>query len=140
VLIDAAYYGLGAGITLPLEHPCIEDVAFSLSKTFGTSKWRIGVRFSRTNTDSLAVLNLPENSYINRFGAQLGLILMREYGPDYLWTTYRNRQLSLCEELDLKPSNSVTFALGLPRSGDLADESGRWCLARYLDGTPLPTL
>lgn len=140
VLIDAAYYGLCGGLTINLAHPSIEDVAFSLSKTFGTSKFRVGVRFSKSNEDSLATLNLRENVYVNRFGALLGIELMRDFCPDYLWQTYRSNQLQICQQMQLTPSATVIFGIdtqGLYPGPNPADEGRRLCLSRQLS---LPTI
>jgi hypothetical protein len=141
VLMDCAYYGLCGDSQFNFDHPCIEDVAFSLSKTFGASKYRIGIRFSKTNKDSLAVLNLDSNSYINRFGANLGLELMQAFSPDYLFETYRSTQLEFCNTLKVEPSNCVIFGIDTDQTYGknwAPDEARRLCFSRYLDSAKLP--
>ena len=139
VLIDCAYYGLCGNLTFDFDHPCIEDIAFSLSKVFGTSYYRIGIRFSRNTTDSLA--DFGANGYVNRLAAAIGCDLLDRYDPDYLYTTYRSTQVDFCEQLSIAPSSSVIFGIDTAsayQQQPRPDELDRFCLSKYLVQGHLP--
>lgn len=139
VLIDCAYYGLCANLSFNFDHPCIEDIAFSLSKVFGTSYYRIGVRFSKDQDDSLS--NFGREGYVNRLGAAIGAQLLDRFSPDYLFSTYRETQIRFCKHLNILPSNSVIFGIDINNFFNLnprADERGRFCFSKYLASGILP--
>jgi hypothetical protein len=69
------------------------------------------MRLTRTDDDDgLFVTN--KIRYTNRFGPQLGLALLSKFGPDYIFKKYRPRQIELCLEHKVTPSNSVLFGIG----------------------------
>ena len=47
VMLDLAYINIAKGLTINLEHPCIEYVVSSLSKVFPVEHHRIGIRLQR---------------------------------------------------------------------------------------------
>lgn len=111
VLLDCAYFGICADIEIDLDHSCIKEVTFSLSKTFYSAYLRIGMRLTRVDDDDpLFVTN--KMGYINRLSAYIGLKLLNTFGPDYIYNAYRQRQLEYCKTLDVEPSNCVIFGLG----------------------------
>jgi len=111
VLVDCAYFGICKDIDFNFNHPCITDITFSLSKVFPVAYARIGMRLTRTDDDDgLFVTN--KIRYTNRFGPQLGLALLSKFGPDYIFKKYRQRQIELCLEHKVTPSNSVLFGIG----------------------------
>ena len=133
VLIDAAYYGLCGQCNFNWDWPCIEAVAFSLSKPFGASIYRVGLRFSRYNDDALG--EFSDDGYVNRLGAALGLELISRDCADSLYNRYRPQQLELCKAMDLTPSKSVIFGLdhlGLYPHTSRSDEQARLCLSRVM--------
>lgn len=133
VLIDAAYYGLCGECEFIWDSPCVEAVAFSLSKPFGASIYRVGMRFSRYNCDSMS--EFSDDRYVNRLGACLGMELMTNTSPDTLYNNYRSQQLALCKDMDLTPSKSVIFGLdtnNLYPHTSRRDEQARLCLSRVL--------
>lgn len=139
VLIDSAYFGLCGNLNFNFEHPCIEDITFSLSKVFGTYEYRIGIRFSKTNYDGMSQLN--STGYVNRFGAALGIELMREQDPDYLFNRFREKQLEFCKSLDLEASNCVIFGIDTKQLYNIEtrfDEQQRFCFSKYLVSGRLP--
>lgn len=139
VLVDSAYYGLCGNLNFNFDHPCIEDVTFSLSKVFGTYDYRIGIRFSKTNNDSLAQLNA--NGYVNRFGCALGMELMTQYSPDYLFNRFRQTQLDFCKTLNLEASNCVIFGIDTKKIYSMNtrfDEQQRFCFSKHLVSGCLP--
>jgi hypothetical protein len=117
VLLDCAYYGVCSDIDIDLTHPCIKEVTFSLSKTFYSAYLRIGMRLTRNDDDDpLFVTN--KMGYINRPSAQIGLTLLENFSPDYIYDNYRIRQLEYCTILELEPSNCVLFGIGDERWND----------------------
>jgi hypothetical protein len=132
VLIDAAYYGVCGLCEFMLDSPCIEVIAFSLSKSVGTSNYRIGVRFS-SYPDSMS--DFSTDQYVNRLGAAIGMELMQNTTPDTLYNTYRSQQLELCKRMNLTPSKSVIFGLDtkhLYPHTSRTDEQARLCLSRVM--------
>lgn len=111
VLLDCAYFGVCSNINIDLTYPCIKEVTFSLSKTFYSAYLRIGMRLSREDDDDpLFVTN--KMGYVNRVSAQIGLSLLKNFSPDYIYNTYRDRQLEYCKILEVEPSNCVLFGVG----------------------------
>ena len=110
VLVDCAYFGICSGITFNLNHKCITDLTFSLSKSFPVPHLRIGMRLTRTDDDdSLLVMN--KTNYINRLGAGVGLKIIQRFGPDYIHGRYRSSQERICKELNVDPSSCVIFGI-----------------------------
>ena len=60
--------------------------------------------------DPLFVTN--KIGYVNRISAAIGRKLLKRFGPDYIYNKYRERQLEICNILDVEPSNCVLFGIG----------------------------
>lgn len=117
VLLDCAYFGICAGLEINLNHSCIKEVTFSLSKTFYSAYLRIGMRLTRVDDDDpLFVTN--KMGYVNRMSAHIGLILLNTFDSDYIYNRYRQRQLEYCEILNVEPSHCVIFGIGDDRWSD----------------------
>ena len=111
VLVDCAYYGSCRHIHIDLAYSCITDVTFSLSKSLYAAHLRIGMRLTREDDDDpLFVTN--KIGYVNRISAAIGRKLLKRFGPDYIYNKYRERQLEICNILDVEPSNCVLFGIG----------------------------
>jgi hypothetical protein len=110
VLIDCVYFGVCANIEFDFAHKCITDVVFSLSKTFPVAHARIGMRLTRNDDDDLMFVYNKIN-YNNRLSAKLGLELINKYSPDYTYNKYVLQQQVLCNDLNIKQSNTVLFGL-----------------------------
>ena len=111
VLVDCALFGTCSDIIFNFTYTCIEQITFSLSKTFPISQLRVGIRFSRIyEPDGISANNRA--NYINRVGALVGNSLMENFSSDYIYNKYKEKQKQVCRELGLKPTNCVTFALG----------------------------
>jgi hypothetical protein len=111
VLVDCAYFGICSNIDFNFNHKCITEITFSLSKVFPVAHARIGVRLSREdNDDPLFVVN--KMKYINRLGPQLGLELLSKFDTDFIFNKYRKKQLELCEQYQVVPSDTVLFGIG----------------------------
>ena len=110
VLVDCAFWGICSGIELNLDYPCIETVAFSLSKCFWLGGYRIGMQYSRNPAPSIRLVN--DRAYINRIGAVVACGLIRNFGPDYIPQKYKSAQRQICADLKIEPSKTVIFGLG----------------------------
>lgn len=137
VLVDCCWFGTCADINFDFSWPCIEQITFSLSKTFPVSRLRIGARFSRFNLND-GITDLNKVDYINRFSAFVGNTLLSNFSPDWLYDEYRFRQLSLCEKINVSPSSCVTLATSEDTKWKYLDRGGsvyRLCIADNLSLT-----
>lgn len=117
VLLDCAYFGICNNLDFNFTHRCIKEITFSLSKTFYSAYLRIGMRLSRQDDDDpLFVTN--KMGYVNRLSAQIGITLLDQFGPDYIFDKYRQRQLEYCNILNVEPSSCVLFGIGDDRWHD----------------------
>lgn len=111
VLLDCAYLGVCANIDFNLNRDCITDVTFSLSKALYCAHNRIGMRLTKEDDDDpLFVTN--KAGYVNRLAAYIGLQLLNNFSPDYVYNKYRAKQEVCCEILGVKTSNCVLFGIG----------------------------
>lgn len=110
VLVDCAYFGICNNIEFDFSYSCITDITFSLSKTFPVANARIGMRFTRSDDDDLIFVYNKMN-YNNRLGAALGIELLKNFSPEYIYTKYANKQKVCCNILNVEPSNTVIFGL-----------------------------
>lgn len=136
VLLDACYFGISAGIDYNFEHECITDITFSLSKVFPVAHARIGLRFTREDTDDLLFV-YHKHSYYNKLGAALGIHLMDNFNSDYIFNKYRNTQIEFCKSLDVCPSDTVIFGIGDSRWNvyNRGTDTNRLGLQNYLHMT-----
>lgn len=135
VLIDCAYFGTCADIQFDLDYSCITDITFSLSKVFPVSAARIGIRLTKIDDDdSLFVVN--KINYINRLGPQIGLQLIKNFNSDYIYNKYRIQQLSMCDQYQVIPSNTVLFGLGDSswQEYNRGTTTNRLCFATHYEG------
>jgi hypothetical protein len=110
VLVDMAYFGMCYGIQLDLTYSCIEEVTFSLGKTFPIIGMRAGIRFQRNEIDD-PVLFANQNGIVNNFAGLLGIYLMKNYDPDFIPNKYIIAQTEVCNKLNIRPTKCVIFAL-----------------------------
>ena len=111
VLVDCAYFGICKNIEFNLSHECITDVTFSLSKTFPVAYARIGMRYSRVDTDDTLFV-YGKIHYNNKVGANLGIKYLNQFSPDYISDKYSNKQQEFCSILKVEPSKTVLFGIG----------------------------
>jgi hypothetical protein len=110
VLIDCAYFGICSGIHFNFDHPCITDIAFSLSKSFPLAHARLGMRLTRVDDDD-PLLVYHKIQYTNKMATSLAISLMDNFTPDYIVNKYKSKQLALCKELGVEPSDTVLFGI-----------------------------
>ena len=140
VLLDMAYLNISNGLEINLDHPCIEYVTSSLSKTFPVELNRIGIRLQKTKfEDQLYVINEDGYNYINLQNCYVATQLMDRFPADYIYKKYLPKQQQYCKELDLTPSKCVIFGLDkkqkhtqYKRRQD--DVMARLCFSRVWDG------
>jgi hypothetical protein len=140
VLIDCAFFGLCSNVEFDLTHPAITEVTFSLSKFFPVANLRIGIRFSKEDTDDTLFIS-HKHGYVNRIGASVGVKIFEHYSPDYNVLTYKKIQEEFCEELDLIPSSSVIFGIdtkNLYPEYNRGYISNRLCFSKYMYVNKLP--
>lgn len=153
VMIDAAYFGTCYDVSFDYTHPAIEMLSFSLSKPFAAQSFRIGILFTKRKLGYLEEIQVQAN-YYNRFGAYVGLRLMRQFPADFMPTSYRAAHQKVCARLGVLPSHCLM--LGNVKDDDhrfdaiLEDDRfeklelppgvlRRVCVSAYLtrDGSPL---
>jgi len=111
VLLDCAYFGVCSGIKFDLTRKCITDVTFSLSKSLYAAHLRIGMRLTRIDDDDqLFVTN--KIGYVNKVSAAIGTELIKNFSPDYIYNTYKDRQKLYCDILNVDASSCVLFGIG----------------------------
>ncbi|MBV9863099.1 MAG: hypothetical protein JO267_13245 [Alphaproteobacteria bacterium] len=112
VLLDCSYVNIATGIDFDVDQPCIVALAFSLSKTFyGLAPLRIGIRFKREfNDDVVDICNTLGGS--NLYSCAVGLACINKFDVDFNQTRYRDKQLGICQSLNVEASDSVIFGLG----------------------------
>ena len=110
VMVDCCYLGISSGIDFNFNHDSIQEVVFSLSKTFPIAHTRIGMRLTREDDDdTLFVLN--KNNYVNRLGPYIGKSLIENFGPDYIPTKYKKAQQIICKHFEIDCSDTVLFGI-----------------------------
>lgn len=140
VLLDCAYFGICSGIAFDLNHDCITDVTFSLSKTFPVPHLRIGMRLTRMDDDD-ALLVTNKTQYVNRLSVAVGLELMQMWNADTIPNLYADTQKQFCKALGVEPSDCVIFGIDTTKKWQQYNRGGstnRLCFAKYLHEKQLP--
>jgi len=133
VLLDMAYISLAVKLNINVDYQCIDTITTSLSKVFPVAHWRIGMRMQKENIDD--TLDAYEmNSYLNTHAVNVGHQLIKQYPADYSFNKYRQQQLSFCNMLDIKPSDSFIFGIDQFNKHPEYNRGGptnRFCLAKH---------
>ena len=118
ILVDCAFFGTCAGISLDLSHPQILWASFSTTKGLSCGNYRNGICLSRQEESPLAIqTDWHHGIHLN---VSLGLELMKNFGPDYLYYTYEDAYRKVCELFDLTPTPCVHLALGNSSWGEFS--------------------
>lgn len=134
VLVDMAYFGMCVNIDIDLSHRCIEEVVFSLGKTFPVIGARAGIRFQRHETDD-AVLFANQNGIVNNFACKIGVFCMLNWSPDYIPYKYYDAYYAMCLRNELQITNCVLFATSVdPKytSINRGNTDTRLCVSKFL--------
>jgi len=111
VFIDCAYMVMSRNIEFDFDRKCIQGISFSLSKGFyGAEHLRIGIRFTREDIDDpVDVFNSFEMvSYVS---CDIGLKIFQNFETDYLQNKYHEKQIQVCSDLFIEPTNCVIFGI-----------------------------
>ena len=136
VMLDLAYFGIyySPAVLDLTKYPQVHSVAFSLSKIFCTGYMRVGIVMSKEEWDTpLKMAN--DWGYLPKLNMRIHSGLMKQFGPDYVYEKYRKKQLKLCKELDLTPSDTILFGLSDESDWDEYTRNGvinRVCLSIML--------
>ena len=134
VLVDMAYFGMCVNINIDLTHKCIEEVVFSLGKTFPVIGARAGIRFQKDEIDD-AVVFANQNGIINNFACKIGVFCMLNWSPDYIPHKYYDAYYAMCLHNDLEITNCVLFATSRDAkysSINRGNNSSRLCVSKFL--------
>lgn len=113
VLLDLAYWGISKNIHIDLnKYPCVDELAFSLSKSFYTlENHRVGIRFTKRYVDD-GISMLNEVEMYNKYSMSLGVYYMNQFSADWNWEKYKTKYNELCMQENLKQTDTVIFGLG----------------------------
>lgn len=112
VMIDAAYFGNSQGVVYDLRYNCIKDFAVSLSKCLAPNQLRLGIRFTRDAVDDGVTAGLLGADIFDRFGCYMSMQLLEKYSHDFVVQTVKPISDSVCKQLHLEPTKTMTLALG----------------------------
>lgn len=135
VLLDFAYFPCTKNIEINLDDfPCVETVAFSISKAFyGGEFLRVGMRLQREDwDDGVDVFNSVD--MINRISVGIANELIKKYSVDHNWDTYSDDYFSVCKELNLEPTDCIMFGLGDKEYADFnrGTDVNRVCISELI--------
>jgi hypothetical protein len=112
VFVDCAFFGACGDMEINLNQPCIDTVAFSLTKGLSANNYRSGIAFSkRSGKDTTLDVQTAWQNGIH-LNVAIGLQLMQQFSPDTLVDTYKNKQLKICKEYNISPSSTIQLATG----------------------------
>lgn len=109
IFVDCAFFGVCHDIDFDFTgYKNIHSVCFSLSKTFGTGLHRVGLLYTKDKFPTTVYhdWNYPLISQ----AIQHNLILQTKT-PDCAFKNYKQKQIDICKQLDLTPSNTILFGL-----------------------------
>ena len=110
IFVDCAFFGTCGGVQVDLNHPNILFVAFSTTKGLSCGSYRSGILFSKEPGGHLSVQTQWHHGI--HLNSSIGLYLMKNYSPDYLYNKYRSAYIKACEHFELAPTKCVHLALG----------------------------
>lgn len=136
VEVDCAYFGTCVDINFDLSHPSIKAVSFSLTKGMGLGDIRSGIRYSNYN-DQFPISQQNKYKHSVLLAAKIGLHMMERFNFDYIPNTYREHQLSYCNDLNIKPSKCMHIAHSSPDRfpNNIVDQA--YCRLGIRDGVKL---
>lgn len=129
IVLDCVYMG-AAKITAIDISPNIEKMFFSLSKNFALPRARAGFSFSRTFPIEYKIMR--DHGYYSYLTTELIKTLSSAVPFDYSFHKLRNLQTAICDDLKIKPSDTV-FLAQLPKSDPNSFlERTRYCITPEL--------
>lgn len=108
IALDLAYIG-STKIKKININSNVEFVFFSLSKSFGLSNVRTGWLFAKHEDKKLNDL-IYSAKYYNYYANKISEAIIRSFSLDYIYNRLNNKQIEVCNKLNLTPSDSVWLA------------------------------
>ena len=112
VHIDAAWFPCSKGITFNVDHPAIVSVTTSLTKAYGISEHRCGMRYTRKTLEG-PVQYMNDNNFMAIPNLYTGIKFMDKFGTDFWWNKYGKHYdniISQCKNLAPSPAIHVAFS------------------------------
>ena len=115
ILLDFIYLpnSINQTVNIDLSTPCINQITFSLSKTFPVQCAKVAIRFSKNKIDDPMQMSNDENIG-NRLAAGLGFEIMGVHDLNHMTKKYEQPQKRWCNMLGLQATDVVHFGLGPP--------------------------
>lgn len=107
-VLDLAYVGSTKVVPITL-HKDVSAVFYSLSKSFGVRNIRTGWYFTRTPDSRLEGL-IGSAKYYNYYAHDVAETIISKFDIDFIHNTLNKYQTKVCDQLNLKPSDSVWLA------------------------------
>lgn len=99
-------------VNIDLSAECIQQITFSLSKTFPAAQpAKLAIRLMKNKPHDIMQISNDEN-ISNRLSTGLAYDLMNKFPVDYLVTKYKEEQDHWCNKLGLQKTKVVHFGLG----------------------------
>ena len=134
IFVDCAFFGICMNQTFDFtKYKNIHSVAFSLSKTFGTGWYRVGMLYTK---DLYPVIVTKIWNYEQMATAEKHKDLITKIGPDDIPQYYRDSQLKICKRNNLTPSDTVIFGIDYENAYGKNFERGdsnRICISKILE-------
>lgn len=109
IFVDCAFFGVCGDVSFDFSpYKNVRAVCFSLSKSFGTGHRRTGMLYTN---DAYPAKIYETWNYHFTAGAEFHYGVLDRYSPDHMFDTYREKQLRICEKLNVEPSDTVIFGL-----------------------------
>lgn len=108
VHIDAAWLSCSRDIDFDFDHPAIRTFCISLSKG-GLGGNRIALRFSKFPPRG-AITIMNEFNMNCQSLVWMGILYMRNFGPEYFWRKYEKEYYQVCQDFDLEPTKAIHLA------------------------------
>lgn len=109
IFVDCAFFGVCHDIDFDFtKYKNIHSVCFSLSKTFGTGLHRVGLLYTK---DKFPTTVYHDWKYPLISQAIQHNLFLQIRTPDCTFRNYKQKQIDICKELGLTPSNTIIFGL-----------------------------
>lgn len=134
VLIDAAYLNISGIGELSVSYKCIKSIATSLSKVYNTGMNKIGLRLNREKTYT-PYRQLNDWNYVNHHSINLHNKIMENFSLSYIYDSYKDNQINLCNKLGILASSTIIFGLSTDEKYKQFDRSGlinRLCISKEI--------
>ena len=109
IFVDCAFFGICDNISFDFTaFENVHSVCFSLSKCMGTGLHRVGLLYSKDNFPA-KIYDEWMYPLMSQVLQHQKFCLINEISPDDMFARYREKQLQICTELEVKPSDTVIF-------------------------------